>query len=86
MSLPENDEDQQIKFDPLEIAECIWMPLDEWANSPEKHPVPVTLEVSRLAVKVLDGQESLLEAKNYEIKIRPEGPTWDFTMFRKKIE
>jgi hypothetical protein len=61
------------------------MSLDEWANSPEKHPVPITLHVARLAVDVLDGREQLLEPDLIEIKSKdPNRPPWDIMMYRKK--
>ena len=85
MSLDENEEEQKINFDPLEIAACQWMPLDEWASSPEKHPVPITLHLARLAIDVLDGREQLLEPDL--IEVRPKNPKqlpWDIMMYRKK--
>ncbi|CAF3507936.1 unnamed protein product [Rotaria socialis] len=85
MSLDENEEDQQINFDPLEIAACKWMSLDEWASSPEKHPVPITLHLARLAVDVLDGREQLLEPNLIEIKSRnPERPPWNTMLYCRK--
>ncbi|CAF3313407.1 unnamed protein product [Rotaria socialis] len=85
MSLDEDEKDQQINFDPLEIAACQWMPLDEWANSPEKHPVPITLHLARLTIDVLDGRENLLEPDL--IKVKPKNPKqlpWNIMMYRKK--
>ncbi|CAF1074392.1 unnamed protein product [Rotaria magnacalcarata] len=85
MSLDENEKDQKINFDPLEIAACQWMSLDEWANSPEKHPVPITLHLARLTIDVLDGREKLLEPDL--IKVRPKNPKqlpWNIMMYRKK--
>ena len=51
----------------------------------EKHPVPITLHVARLAVDVLDGREQLLEGDRIEVKSRnPNRPSWDIMMYRKK--
>ena len=85
MSLDENEEKQEINFDPLEIAACQWMSLDEWASSPEKHPVPITLDFARIAVDVLDGRDQLLEP--YLIKIKSQClniPPWEVMLYRKK--
>ena len=85
MFLKEDEEEQKIAFDPLEIATCKWMSLDEWANTPEMHPVPVTLHFARMAVAVLDGREKLLEPDL--LKIKPQNsdkPPWEITIFRKK--
>ncbi|CAF4377266.1 unnamed protein product [Rotaria sp. Silwood2] len=85
MSLNENEEDQEINYDPREIAACKWMSLDEWANSPEQHPVAITLHVARLAVDVLDGREQLLEPDRIEVQSKnPDRPSWDIMMYRKK--
>lgn len=85
MSLDENEGEQEIKFDPLEIANCKWMSLNEWANSPEKHPVPITLHFARIAIDVLDGREQLLESVRIEVKTKnPNRPVWDIMMYRKK--
>jgi len=85
MSLDENEEEQKINFDPLEIAACQWMSLDEWANSPEKHPVPITLHFARIAVDVLDGREQLLEPERLEVRSRNlNRPPWDIMLYRKK--
>jgi len=85
MSLDENEEDQEIKFDPLEIANCKWMSLDEWANSPDQHPVPITLHFARTAIDVLDGREQLLEPERIEVKGRNSNrPKWDIMMYRRK--
>ncbi|CAF4055213.1 unnamed protein product [Rotaria sp. Silwood1] len=85
MSLDENEEDQKITYDPGEIAACKWMSLDEWANSPEKHPVPITLHLARLAIDVLDGREQLLEPDRIEvISKNPNRPSWDIMMYRRK--
>lgn len=85
MDLDETGEEQQIHFDPLEIAGCQWMSLDEWANSPEKHPVEVTLHIARLAVDVLDGREKCLEPDRIVVKPRdPNRAPWDIMMYRKK--
>jgi NADH pyrophosphatase NudC (nudix superfamily) len=85
MSLDENEEEQKINFDPLEIAACKWMSLDEWANSPEKHPVAITLHFARTAVDVLDGREQLLEPDRIEVKSQNlNSPPWDIMMYRKK--
>ncbi|CAF2030028.1 unnamed protein product [Rotaria magnacalcarata] len=85
MSLDENEEEQKINFDPLEIAACKWMSLDEWASSPEKHPVPITLHLARLAVDVLDGREQLLEPNLIEIKSRnPKRPPWNTMLYCRK--
>ena len=84
MSLDETDEEQKINFDPLEIAACRWMPLDEWAQSPDMHPVPITLHLARAAVDVLDGREQLLEPERIEIRTSPNRPPWDIMMYRKK--
>jgi hypothetical protein len=85
MSLDENEEEQKINFDPLEIAACQWMSLDKWANSPEMHPVPITLHFARIAVDVLDGREQLLESNRIEVKPQnPNKPPWEIMMYRKK--
>jgi hypothetical protein len=85
MYLNENEEDQKINFDPFEIAACEWIPLDEWANSREKHSVAVTLHLARIAVDVLDGREQLLEPDLIEVKSKnPNEPPWDTMMYRKK--
>ena len=85
MSLNEDEENQQIAFDPLEIAACKWMSLDEWANTPALHPVPITLHFARMAVAVLDGREQLLESDRLKIKSQDSSrPPWEITIFRKK--
>ncbi|CAF1233758.1 unnamed protein product [Didymodactylos carnosus] len=85
MSLDENKEDQNIKFDSLEIGACKWMSLEEWANSPEKHPLRVTLHLARLAIDILDGREQLLEPDRIEVQLsNPNRPIWDIMMYRKK--
>jgi hypothetical protein len=88
MSLNENDDDegpQQIRFDPLEISVCRWMSLDEWARSPEHHPIPITWHLARLAVDVLDGREQLLESDRIEVVSKiPHVPSWNVMMYRKK--
>ena len=85
MSLNEDEEDQQIAFDPLEVAACKWMSLDEWANTPELHPYPITLHFARTAVAVLDGREQLLESDLLKIKSpNSNRPPWEITIFRKK--
>ncbi|CAF1068997.1 unnamed protein product [Rotaria sordida] len=85
MSLDENEEEQKINYDPHEIAACKWMSLDEWANSPEKHPVAITLHLARLAIDVLDGRQQLLEPDRIEVKSRnPNRPSWDIMMYRTK--
>lgn len=85
LTLDEHEEEQEIKFDPLEIATCQWVPLDEWVNSPDKHPVPITLYLAKMAIDVLDGREQLLKSERIEIKSQgPEYPPWDIMMYRKK--
>ncbi|CAF0743918.1 unnamed protein product [Adineta ricciae] len=85
MTLNEDEEDQQINYDPLEIAVCKWMPLEEWANSPEKHPVAVTLHTARKAVDVLEGRAGLLEGERIEVKSQNPGrPPWDVMIYRDK--
>jgi hypothetical protein len=85
MSLDESGEEQKINFDPLEIAACQWMSLDEWANSPEQHPVPITLHFARMAIDVLDGREQLLEPDLIEVKSKNNNrPPWSIMMYRKK--
>jgi hypothetical protein len=87
MSLDESEEEQKIDFDPLEISVCQWIPLDEWANSPEKHPIPLTLQFARTAVAVLDGREQLLDP--HRIVVQSEKltiPPWEIMMYRKKLD
>jgi hypothetical protein len=85
MSFDENEEEQKINFDPLEIAACKWMSLDEWANSPEMHPVPITLHFARMAIAVLDGREQLLEPNRIQVKSQnPNRPPWEIMLYRKK--
>jgi NADH pyrophosphatase NudC (nudix superfamily) len=87
MSLDENEEEQKINFDPLEIAACKWVSLDEWANSPEQHPVPITLRLARIAVDVLDGRDQLLESNLIEVKPKNSNNppcNWDIMMYRRK--
>jgi len=85
MSLDENEEEQKINFDPLEIAACKWISLDEWANSPEKHPVPITLNFAQIAVDVLDGREQLLEQEKIQVKPKNSNRRpWDIMMYRRK--
>jgi hypothetical protein len=85
MYLNDDEEDQKINFDPLEIAACEWISLDEWANSPEKHPVPITLHLARIAVDVLDGREQLLEPNLIEVKLENSNETsWSVMMYQKR--
>lgn len=85
MSLDENEEDQKIDFDPEEIAACQWVPLDEWANSPDKHPVLVTLHAARLAVDVLDGRAQPLQPDLIQVLSQGSNrPPWDIIMYRNK--
>ena len=84
MSLDETEEEQKINFDPLEISACQWSSLDEWANTPEKHPVPITLHLARMAVDVLDGREQLLESDKIVVpSSNPKRPPWEIMMYRK---
>jgi hypothetical protein len=86
MSLDENEEEQKINFDPQEIAVCQWISLDEWANSPEKHPVPLTLHFARMAVAVIDGREQLLDPERIVVQSdKPNSPPWEIMMYRKKL-
>ncbi len=86
MSLDENEEEQKINFDPLEIAACKWVPLDEWANSPEKHPVAITLHFAKVAVDILDGREKLLEPEKIEVKTQnPNRRPWNIMLYRTKL-
>ena len=53
LSLDENEEEeeeQKMHFDPVEIAACKWIPLDQWANSPEMHPELIKLHFARIAI------------------------------------
>ena len=85
MALDETDEEQQINFDPLEIAACKWMPLDEWVNTSEMHPIPITRHIGRTAIDVLEGREQLLEPDQIEVKSKnPNQPPWSIIMYRKK--
>ncbi|UJR14586.1 hypothetical protein I4U23_001581 [Adineta vaga] len=85
MTLNEDEEDQKINYDPLEIAACQWMSLEEWANSPEKHPVAITLHTARKALDVLDGRAHLLEGERIEVKLgNPNNPPWDIMLYRDK--
>ena len=85
MSLDEKDGEQQINFDPLEISACKWMSLDEWANSPEMHPVPITLNFARIAVDVLDGREQLIEPNLIQVKpADPKRQPWEIMLYCKK--
>ena len=85
MSLDENEGDQEINFDPREIAACQWTSIDQWADAPEKHPVPVTLHIARLAIDVLDGHGRLLEPDRIEVKSQnADRPPWTVMMYRNK--
>lgn len=87
MSLDENDQEQKIVFDPGEIAACKWMPLDQWANSPEMHPEGITLHFARLAMAVLDGREQLFEPHHIQVESQdPDKPPWEKVMYRKNID
>ena len=77
MALDETDEEQQINFDPHEIAVCQWMSLDKSANSPELHPTPIMLHFARMAIDVLDGREKLFEGEQVKQQ------SWDFMSYRK---
>lgn len=87
MALPTDNQDQEINFDPKEIADCKWVPLDEWANPTIDHPVLITQHLAKFASNVLDGREHLLEPDRIEVKIQnPNQPIWDVMMYRKKHE
>lgn len=86
MSLDENDQDQKIVFDPIEIAACKWMSLDQWANSPEMHPEGITFHLARLAIAVLDGREQLFEPSRIQVKSQdPNKPPWEKILYSKKV-